>query len=366
MTLEQEIEKKAKEIQTDSYPMSIGELTSMYKEEELDLNPDFQRFFRWNINQKSKFIESILLGIPIPSIFIAQDAEGRWDVIDGLQRLSTIFELMGILKTTNEDGEQVIKPPLKLVGTDFLPSLNDKVWENNDDPLNSLDHGQRFKVKRAKLTIQIIKETSDPEAKYELFQRLNTGGSNLGPQEIRNCILLMVKKEFFKWIEELSNNTAFLNTISISEKQTVEQYEKELIVRYLVTKFGEIDKIKGNEDIHDYLTEEIIKVTKLEIDYQKEKEQFYEIFNLLNRVLGEDSFRKYNEDKNRFMGAFSLATYEAIISGLIYNLDTIKEDDLKSLIEKIHLESEFKNALGQRPIQRFKTLVSFGKEYFSE
>lgn len=366
MTLEKEIEKKAKEIQTDSYPMSIGELTSMYKEGELDLKPEFQRFFRWNINQKSKFIESILLGIPIPSIFISQDSEGRWDVIDGLQRLSTIFEFMGILKTTNEGEEQVVKPPLKLVGTDFLPSLNNKLWENDDDPINSLDHSQRFKIKRAKLTIQIIKETSDPEAKYELFQRLNTGGSKLEAQEIRNCILLMVNKEFFKWIEELSKNVDFLSSISISEKLTDEQYEKELIVRYLLTKYGDIDQIKGTEDIHDYLTKEIIKVTKLEIDFEKEKRCFAEIFNLMNRILGENAFRKYKQDKNKFMGAFSLATYEAIISGLIYNLEKINEDDLKNLIEKIHLEDVFNNASSQRPIQRFKNLVLFGKEYFSK
>lgn len=363
MTLDKEIEKKAKEIQTDSYPMSIGELTSMYKEGELDLNPDFQRFFRWNIHQKSKFIESILLGIPIPSIFVSQDSEGRWDVIDGLQRLSTIFEFMGILKTTNNEGEEVTKSPLKLVGTDFLPSLQDKYWENNEDPNNSLDHSHRFKIKRAKLTIQIIKETSDPEAKYELFQRLNTGGSKLENQEIRNCILIMVNKEFFKWMEDLSKNSDFLNTISISEKQTEEQYEKELVVRYLLTKFGQIDQIKGTEDIHDYLTKEIINVTKIKIDFQKEKEDFGKIFNLMNKTLGEDSFRKFKQDKNRFMGAFSLATYEAIIGGLIHN--NVSADNLKSLIEKIPEEDQFKNALSQRPIQRFKTLVQFGKEYFS-
>jgi uncharacterized protein with ParB-like and HNH nuclease domain len=362
LTLDKEIEKKAKEIQTDSYPMSIGELTSMYKEGELDLNPDFQRFFRWNIHQKSKFIESILLGIPIPSIFVSQDSEGRWDVIDGLQRLSTIFEFMGILKTTNDAGEEDTKPPLRLVGTDFLPSLQDKYWENNEDSNNSLDHSKRFKIKRAKLTIQIIKETSDPEAKYELFQRLNTGGSKLESQEIRNCILIMVNKEFFKWIEDLSKNSAFLNTISISEKQTEEQYEKELVVRYLLTKFGKTEQIKGTEDIHDYLTKEIINVTKVEIDYKKEKEDFERIFNLMNNTLGEDSFRKFKKDKNRFMGAFSLAIYEAIIGGMINN--NVKEDNLKSLIEKIPEEAQFKTALNQRPIQRFKTLVQFGKEYF--
>lgn len=69
MTLEEEVQKSAKEIFTDGYEMSIGELMSLYKNEELFINPKFQRFFRWNISQKTKFIESILLEIPIPPIF---------------------------------------------------------------------------------------------------------------------------------------------------------------------------------------------------------------------------------------------------------------------------------------------------------
>lgn len=367
MTLEQEINKKAKEIQTDSYPMSIGELTSMYKERELDLNPDFQRFFRWNINQKSKFIESILLGVPIPSIFVSQDTEGRWDVIDGLQRLSTIFEFMGILRAKDENGEEYTKPQLSLVGTDFLPSLNKKKWENDSDEENSLDHGQRFKIKRAKLTIQIIKETSDPEAKYELFQRLNTGGSSLEPQEIRNCILIMVNKPFFKWIEDLSKNNSFLNSISISDKQAAEQFEKELIVRYLISKHGNINGIKGNEDIHDFLTSQIINITKMDLDLQSEKEQFIQIFELLNKTLGEEAFRKFKAEKNRFMGAFSLATFEAIMGGLINNVDAIKVEELRGIMEKMHQDEDFIRGSKEnaRPIQRFKSLVNFGAEFFS-
>lgn len=72
MTLQQEIDQKQKEIVTDGYPMSIGELMSLYKEGELDIHPKFQRTFRWSNGQKTKLIESILLGIPIPSIFVSQ------------------------------------------------------------------------------------------------------------------------------------------------------------------------------------------------------------------------------------------------------------------------------------------------------
>ena len=102
--------------------MSIGEIISLYKENEMDIHPEFQRFFRWTIEQKSRLIESILLGIPIPSVFVAQREDGIWDVIDGLQRLSTIFEFVGELR--DEKGEK--RPALRPLGTPYLPSLAGK------------------------------------------------------------------------------------------------------------------------------------------------------------------------------------------------------------------------------------------------
>lgn len=122
--LDQEIKDKSKEIFTDSYAMSVGEIASMYKEKELQLQPDYQRFFRWSNSQKTKFIESLLLGIPIPPIFVYQKEDGVWTVIDGLQRLSTIFQFMNILKLdlNNRHGVQ----DLELQATKFLPSLENK------------------------------------------------------------------------------------------------------------------------------------------------------------------------------------------------------------------------------------------------
>src|ERR1039457_2271913 len=125
-SLESDIEAKAQEIHADAYPMSIGELLSLYRDGELDIHPEFQRFFRWSDLQKSTFIESILLCIPIPSIFVAQRNDGVWDVVDGVQRLSTIFEFTGILK--NEKGQTL--PELRLVATDYLPHLKAMKWED--------------------------------------------------------------------------------------------------------------------------------------------------------------------------------------------------------------------------------------------
>lgn len=122
MSLQEEIEKGAAEISTDRYSMSIGELISLYREREIDIHPEFQRFYRWSDLQKSKLVESLLLGIPLPPIFVAQRNDGVWDVVDGLQRISTILEFVGELKA--EDGS--VHEQLELEGTRYLPSLAGK------------------------------------------------------------------------------------------------------------------------------------------------------------------------------------------------------------------------------------------------
>src|SRR5580704_3813127 len=97
MTLMTEIETVQRAVNTDSYQMSVGEITNLYRDGELIINPIFQRLFRWNDSQKSKLIESILIGIPLPSIFVYETTDGKWELVDGLQRISTLLEFMGLL-----------------------------------------------------------------------------------------------------------------------------------------------------------------------------------------------------------------------------------------------------------------------------
>lgn len=162
MSLIQQIEEKRKEIHTDAYPMSIGELINLYTDDDLDIHPEFQRIYRWNETQKSRLIESILLGIPLPSFFVAQREDGVWDVVDGLQRLSTIFSFLGIYK--NEMGD--LEPPLTLQGTEYLPSLDGMTWseEFGSDKYFSKELQRAFK--REKVDLKIIKKESDEQTKY--------------------------------------------------------------------------------------------------------------------------------------------------------------------------------------------------------
>jgi hypothetical protein len=179
--LEKEIEAAKHSVRTDAYQMSVGELVNMYLADELTVDPEFQRLFRWEIGQKSKLIESILLGIPLPSIFVFERPDGKWELIDGLQRISTILEFMGLLKAPDLNG---IRPPSILEATKYLPSLHNTVWEASDKitdvPVKAqkpLGTGDKFNVRRSRIGVEILKRPSDEKTKFDLFQRLNAGGT---------------------------------------------------------------------------------------------------------------------------------------------------------------------------------------------
>src|SRR5258706_14480207 len=188
--LQSEIEKRAREIHTDRYSMSINEVVAMYQDDDLETHPEFQRIFRWTIEQQSRLIESVFLGIPIRPIFVAQRSDGVWDVVDGVQRLSTIFRFMGILKDENRNPDQ----PVPLKAGEYLRGLANVIWGN--DVAEALGGGQRYVAlseaqqrffKRARLDIQIVQKESDDQAKFDLFQRLNSG-TRLSEQEARHCL----------------------------------------------------------------------------------------------------------------------------------------------------------------------------------
>ncbi|MCI2965416.1 DUF262 domain-containing protein [Shewanella sp. N2AIL] len=232
MSLEKEIQTARKEIVSDGYDMSLGEVMNLYKDDELVINPEFQRLFRWDITRKTRFIESILLSIPIPPIFVFQDKDGNWELIDGLQRLSTVLEFAGILKSP--EGKKV--EPSTLEGTKFLPSLADKRWQVWNEGDDSIDKSMQMQIKRARIRVEILLKESDENAKYELFQRLNTGGAQLSQQEVRNCVAVMINPIFYKLLQRLSENDDFSRTINQTDKALEKQSGVELVLRFFAFK----------------------------------------------------------------------------------------------------------------------------------
>lgn len=370
MSLADEIQAKAKEIHSDGYSMSLGEIANLYKDGELRLHPEFQREFRWTDKQKSNLIESILLGIPLPPIFVVQEEDGVWDVIDGLQRLSTIFEFMGILK--DENNEFVSQS--KMLKTKFLPSLEGKVWEDKEigDGPNTFTQGQRIDFKRAKILVTIITKESDPDAKFELFQRLNTGGSSLTDQEVRNCLMLMNDASYYDFIKRLSENVDFKDALALSDRQIEEKYDMELICRYLAGKYSAKEDFYSLTDISEFVSEKMILLARdKKFDREKEVNEFTKLFNLLNGLGESHPFAKYNESKQSFSGMFLISSFEVIAIGLGKKINDFSISDKEFVLNKIKglwSDNEFLSAsgTGKSAKTRMPVCISIGDRLFSK
>lgn len=358
-------------VHTDSYPMSIGELINLYEDEELEIHPEFQRVYRWSEEQKSQFIESILLGIPLPSIFVAQRQDGVWDVVDGLQRISTILSFLGKLK----DEEGNIIPTLRLQATRYLPSLEGKSWEDKVNPENEIEPEIKRLFKREKIDIKIIKRESDNDTKFELFQRLNTGGSALSEQEVRNCVMLMINRESYFWLTALSNYSSFQQAVPLSEKQKIECYDQEIALRFFIQRHSSIQIKNLHNDIHPYINEELTKIFSKEssFDYEYERWVFEKTFDIAYRSLNDNAFKKYHIERARHEGAISLPVYEALSFGLSKLVESKKYND--SQLAEIYFEKsielanheDFQNIFTKRtrPLDRMFLMAQLGEKLFS-
>jgi len=356
-----EIETARTEYRTDGYPISISEIKNMYESGEIIINPAFQRYFRWSEQQKTNLIESIILGIPIPSLFVYQRKDGIWELVDGLQRTSSILQFMGVLR--DKDGE--LYDPLKLKKTKYLPNLENITWNGENDDLDKLPDSIKLYIKRAKLNFTIILGESGESAKYEVFQRLNTGGSFASNQEVRNVVLIMVNKDVFEWLNNLANNDDFLNTISITERLENEQYHLELVLRYIGLLSDTYDTKK---DVKDFLDDTSELILQPEFDLVGKKTEFEKVFKLINLALKDGAFKKFNGTE--FRGKFLESAYEAVVIGMGSNINSFNEDNLHLLIEKVkeiwNVE-EFTAASGSGSNAKYRIpkVTEFSKKHFS-
>jgi hypothetical protein len=366
--LQQEIDEKRKDIYTNKYSISIGELLHLYHDGELDVHPEFQRFLRWDDQQKTDLIESILLGIPIPPIFVAQRTDGVWDVIDGLQRLGTILQFVGVKK--DEAGNKL--DPLILRKTKSLPSLEGKIWENPEQPDDpqSLTGAQRLLIKRSSLDITIVLKESDEQSKYELFMRLNRGGSLASDQEVRNRLLVSINKEFFRWMDRLHENQNFQESTALTDRKENEQYGMELLLRFIILRKMPQDELAGLGLIGEFLTDRMLSlVREPRFDYRGEEDAFQRTFTLLNREMGSNAFRKW--DGRRFTGGFSISAFEGVALGLGYHIEnpavTAGGYSVEERAKKIWEHSEFLQwtGVGRSAGSRIPRSIRVGREVFA-
>lgn len=320
-------------IRTKSLDVSFNELYDMYTDGELVISPDYQRLFRWEEEKQSRFIESLILEMPVPPIFVIEINDGVYELIDGLQRVSSYLHFRGeVLGDTTTE-------PLILSGCDIVPSLNNLSFEALPKPL-------QIKIKRSFVRMEVIKKESEPSLKYHMFKRLNTGGELLSAQEIRNCTVRLLDSKALDFIDECSQNTDFRDVISkVGADDIRMKYDQELVLRFFAIK-NDLQSYKY--PVTEYFTRYLEKITTGEcgFDYIDEKEIFEKTFSIINKSLGSSAFSsrtKNNNEKNDFVLYF----YDGITIALAKTIESFEEFDkyqeLKDTIEAIKFGEEIQS-----------------------
>lgn len=349
--LETELVEQINMLRTERMDVSFGELLSMYENEEIIINPAFQRYFRWSDEQKTRFIESLLLGIPIPPIFVAANNEGVWELVDGLQRISTYLSFVGVLRTEPTARNQ---NNWELLAGDRVESLEGFTYE-------TLPQKFRLALKRSVCRVEILNWNSNYDMRYELFNRLNTGGTPLTPQEIRNCLFREISPRFNDFLKELASTDIFKESLNLTVEQNEQLYNEELVLRFLALQGGE-NSISTS--IAQHMTKFMENALRSEIfDYDHYRDVFISVFEVL-RPLGPSIYRNAG-------GVFATSLYDVITYGISLNIPKYRAmaaEEIKSIIDNRVRQDEnfirFSRRGGNNQKQRIVNRLKVAKAIF--
>lgn len=302
MDIVEHIDQSIGEVRTESLDLSFGEIVNLHSSKELIIHPDYQRLFRWSNEQKSRLIESIILELPVPQIFVIENEDGVLELIDGLQRVSSVIQFI--------ESEKLAMEPLALEGCDLITALNGMKF--TDLPLTV-----RLRIKRSSVRTIMIKRQSKPFLKYEMFKRLNTGGAILAPQEIRNCSARMIGTmgdDFYTFLKKCANLQDFKTcTETLSQSDYDKKGDEELVLRFFAAKNAS-DLFKGSvrDWLDSYMEQILLQSTVFELE--KELAEFESLFAFLSQAIGDGAFVKYRGANP--IGALAPAYYEAVAVGV--------------------------------------------------
>lgn len=338
----QAADEQVAKVRTQGKDYSFNELLSMYGDGELVIDPDYQRLFRWSNVQASRFIESVILELPLPPIFIIEIDEGKYELIDGLQRISSYLFFRGKLNAPHRG--IVPGDVLALDGCDIVAGLDGYTYE-------SLPRALEIKLKRHTIRVEVIRKESESRIRYHMFKRLNKGGSVLSEQEIRNCTIRLLDNTVNKFLIECSENADFVNTVSpVNQQRMEERFDQELVLRFFAFKNWRDNYV---HEVGEYLTEYMESVADpskndVVLDYIAEKAIFEKTFRILNVAMGDDAFAIV--DRRGRTLPFGVYHFEAFALGLQPHLAKLNPDDTEQMKKLTECLWEIKRDDGFRDI----------------
>ena len=277
--------------------LSFRELISMYEEDEL-VKPELQRKYVWDKVEASRFIESILLGLPVPSVFLAQSGSQKL-IVDGYQRIMTVYDYMrGIFSTD--------KKVFRLSNSEKINAR----WRNK--AFSELSTDDQRKIKSTTIHAIIFeqkKPENDGTSLYQVFERINTSGRTLTPQEIRNCVY---QGSFNTMLFEINENKTWRELFGTEEADS-RMRDLEYILRFFTMKTGDILDTESKQISLKKALNDFMKTHKEDspADIQRFKDEFDTTVQLVYDHIGKDAFRNYTRGK--FSKKFHPAIFDAIM-----------------------------------------------------
>lgn len=341
-----EIDLKDRKIYTEQGDPEIDSLKRKYEDKDLDIQPSFQRGFVWDITKASRLIESILLDIPLPVIYLSQEKDGREYVIDGQQRLTSFFSFINGILPDNK--------PFKLTGLRVFTELNGKLY-------GELPKEYQKKIRYYHIRTITFKKESIPDLKFEIFERLNTGAVSLNDQELRNCIY---RGKYNDLLKELSEDVTFRKLIGLKNPEK-RMRDVELVLRFAAFFFNGYQNYRS--PMKRFLNYEMEKNRNIsDEDAARLKSGFKNTVWIIFSLLGEHGFKRfhrgdqYNRNGRWEKKQFNASLFDILMDSfarrdksIVYkNLDFYKEAYLDMLsTDDEFIESIEKNTSSSAAIQ---------------
>jgi len=329
-------------IKVSTEKKTIQLLMSRISHGEVDLAPEFQRRARlWPIKRKSQLIESLLLRIPLPVFYVAANFDDDWVVVDGLQRITTIYDFIS--------GEFVLK------GMEYLNQLEGMRYDD-------LDRSMQRRISETELIYNVIQPGTPDEVMMNIFRRINTGGMPLNGQEIRNAIN---KGPARKFLESLAQSNEFAEATDRSVKD-YRMDAQEMVLRFMAFKCLSWDEYKS---LDSFLNMAMKKISSMSVQERANLEVVFKTAMIRSKLIfGTEAFRKPQVRKRSpiskplFEGwSFLLSMFSEEEFSKIY---ARKESIIRSFVAVFETDQDFVNSVTystgvkSRVYKRFETMSS--------
>lgn len=326
------------EINIKIIPRNIGQLVELLEDNQI-LIPKYQRLPNlWSETKKSRFIESLMLDLPIPLFYFDEGDDKKWYVVDGLQRMTTLEHFIIGKGDIGKNKDQLI-----LQNLEFLTEYNGKTWKE-------LPKDIKRRINSNQVTINLIGKGTPDEVKYTIFSRINQGDVPLKAQEIRTALFQGFRVDFLESLisEDTETGKLFRKATDGSVKSK-RQEDLDFISRFL--SFYLINYNRYEPDMDRFITTGTKMIPQDKNSHDKIREDFKKSMNLAYDIFGKDSFRKRvnREDSrkpiNKPIFEVVSVSFAKLDHNNIENLKSQKNDFVDKFIRFQKENSRFWNAI---------------------